>query len=99
MDVKMDDLDTPNLGLVVDPYLFRRHFTNGEAKKLFFPGRGPKLDECDFGACLTVHKAQGSSWDDVTVVDDSACFREHKAKHLYTAITRAERGLTVLLRA
>jgi exodeoxyribonuclease V len=98
MDVKMDDLDTPNLGLAVDPYLFRRHFTNGEAKKLVFPAGGPRLDECDFGACLTVHKSQGSSWDDVTVVDDSACFREHRYKHLYTAITRAERSLTVLLR-
>lgn len=98
MDVKMEDLAVPNQGLQVDPYLFRRHFTNGDAKKLLFPGGGPKLDEYDFGACLTVHKAQGSSWDDVTVIDDSSCFREHKAKHLYTAITRAERALTVLLR-
>jgi hypothetical protein len=34
----------------------------------------------------------------VTVVDDSAAFRENRAKHLYTALTRAERSLTVLLR-
>ena len=98
MDVQMEDLDAPNQGLMVDPYLFRRHFTNGEAAKLTFPGGGPKLDELDLGYTITCHKAQGSSWDDVTVIDDSAAFREHRHKHLYTAITRAERGLTVLLR-
>jgi exodeoxyribonuclease V len=98
MDVKMEDLAAPNEGLQVDPYLFRRHFTNGEATKLVFPGGGPRLEEFDLGYCLTVHKAQGSSWDDVTVIDDSAAFREHRHKHLYTAITRAERSLTVLLR-
>jgi exodeoxyribonuclease-5 len=98
MDVAMDDLTAPNHELAVDPYLFRRHFTNGDAKKLAFAGKGPWLDEFDWAYCLTVHKAQGSSWDDVTVIDDSAAFREHRAKHLYTAVTRAERALTVLLR-
>jgi exodeoxyribonuclease V len=98
MDVKMDDLASANHGLIVDPYLFRRHFTNGEAKKLQFAGRGPRLEEMDWSAVITAHVSQGSSWDDVTVIDDSAVFREHRHKHLYTAITRAERSLTVLLR-
>ena len=49
MDVKMDDLATPNAELQVDPYLFRRHFTNGEAKKLALPKGMPRLDEFDFG--------------------------------------------------
>jgi exodeoxyribonuclease-5 len=98
VDVQMDDFDSPHSELVVDPYLFRRHFTNGEAQKLKFPKGGPRLDEFDHGVVLTVHKGQGSSWDDVTVVDDSHCFRDHQAKHLYTAVTRAERALTVLVR-
>ncbi|MDY3551422.1 ATP-dependent RecD-like DNA helicase [Gemmata sp. JC717] len=97
MDVKMEDLAAPSRELLVDPYLFQRHFTNGDAKKLLLRG-GPRLEEFDHGYCLTVHVSQGSSWDDVTVVDDSAAFREHRAKHLYTAVTRAERSLTVLLR-
>lgn len=96
MDVRMDDLRGPNLQLAVDPYLFRRHFTNGDAQKL--PLRGTRLEEFDFGYTITCHKAQGSSWDDVTVIDDSSAFRETRAKWLYTAVTRAERGLTVLLR-
>jgi exodeoxyribonuclease-5 len=98
LDVQMDDLAAPNRELQVDPYLFRRHFTNGDAQKLPRQKGMPWLQEFDWGLVLTAHKAQGSSWDDVTVVDDSAAFRENRAKWLYTAVTRAERGLTVLLR-
>ena len=98
MDIQMDDLDAPNRELVVDPYLFRRHFTNGEADRLKLPKGHPRLDEFDHSAVITVHKSQGSSWDDVTVIDDSAAFRENRHKHLYTSLTRAERALTVLVR-
>ena len=98
MDVDMEDLAALSAGLAVDPYLFRRHFTNGASKKMELPRGKPRLHEFDWSAVITVHVSQGSSWDDVTVIDDSACFREFRANHLYTAITRAERGLTVLLR-
>lgn len=99
IDVKMDDLGVSNRELRTDPYLFRRHFTNGEAQRVKLPRGMPWPNEFDFGHVLTAHKAQGSSWDDVTVIDDSAVFRENRAKWLYTAVTRAERGLAVLLRA
>lgn len=86
-------------GLAVDPYLFRRNFDPlGKVERLPLPRGMPRLDEFDFGYVLTAHKAQGSSWDDVTVVDDSASFRDNRAKWLYTSLTRAERALTVLLR-
>ena len=98
MDVEMEDLEKPNTGLTVDPYLFRRTFTNGLSAKLELPRGKPRLDEFDFGYLLTAHKAQGSSWDDVTVIDDSQSFKENRHKWLYTSLTRAERGLTVLLR-
>lgn len=55
-----------------------------------------KFDEFDFGYALTVHKAQGSQWDDVIVFDESAVFGEDRARHLYTAITRAAERLTVV---
>lgn len=97
LDVQMDDLAAPNNGLPVDPYLFRRHYTNGNTQKL--SARGTRLDEFDWGYVITCHKGQGSSWDDVTVIDDSSTFRDNRNKWLYTALTRAERGLTVLLRA
>jgi exodeoxyribonuclease-5 len=60
------------------------------------------LDSFDFGYAVTCHKAQGSEWDRVCVIDEtgSARFRwiaeksglsfdEFKARWLYTAVTRA----------
>lgn len=97
-DVQMEDLDDVNTGLMVDPYLFQNHFTEGKTERLPVPKGEPRLDEFDWGYILTCHKAQGSSWDDVTIVDDSGAFRENRAKWLYTALTRAENGLTLLTR-
>ena len=53
-------------------------------------------DEFDYGYALTVHKAQGSQWDDVVLFDESFAFREHRARWLYTGLTRAARKLTVV---
>ncbi|MEZ5876400.1 MAG: AAA family ATPase [Tepidamorphaceae bacterium] len=46
-------------------------------------------DAFDFGYALTVHKAQGSQWNDVVVFDESYAFKEHRERWLYTASTRA----------
>ncbi len=54
-------------------------------------------DEFDFGYALTVHKAQGSQWDDVALFDESFAFREHRARWLYTGVTRAARKLTLVM--
>lgn len=54
-------------------------------------------DEFDFGYALTVHKAQGSQWDDVVLFDESYAFREHRSRWLYTAVTRAAQRLTVVI--
>jgi exodeoxyribonuclease-5 len=72
--------------------------------KAFFEGTEGELaylerresDEFDFGYALTVHKAQGSQWDDVMLFDESFAFREHRARWLYTGLTRAARKLTVV---
>ncbi len=53
-------------------------------------------DAFDFGYALTVHKAQGSQWDNVVLFDESRAFREHAARWLYTGITRAAQRLTVV---
>jgi exodeoxyribonuclease-5 len=49
-----------------------------------------------FGYAITCHKAQGSQWDSVLVIDESGVFREHRWHWLYTAITRAVRRVVVL---
>lgn len=54
------------------------------------------VQKFDFAYALTVHKAQGSEWDTVTVLDESHIFRENAHKHLYTAITRASKRLIII---
>ncbi|TAK48007.1 MAG: ATP-binding protein [Xanthobacteraceae bacterium] len=53
-------------------------------------------DEFDFGYVLTVHKAQGSQWDDVVLFDESFAFAESRARWLYTGITRAAKRLSIV---
>jgi len=53
-------------------------------------------DDFDYGYALTVHKAQGSQWDDIVLFDESYAFREHAQRWLYTGITRAAERLTVV---
>ena len=53
-------------------------------------------DDFDFGYALTVHKAQGSQWNDVILFDESYAFREHRQRWLYTAVTRAAERLTIV---
>ena len=53
-------------------------------------------DAFDYGYCLTTHKAQGSQWNNVYLFDESYAFREHSARWLYTAITRAAEKITVV---
>ena len=54
-------------------------------------------DEFDYGYVLTVHKAQGSQWDDVVLFDESFAFPDSRARWLYTGITRAAKKLTVVV--
>jgi exodeoxyribonuclease-5 len=54
-------------------------------------------DEFDFGYVLTVHKAQGSQWDDVVLFDESAAFPDNRDRWLYTGVTRAARRLTIVV--
>lgn len=55
-----------------------------------------RFDDFDYGYALTVHKAQGSQWNEVVLFDESFAFRETRQRWLYTAITRAAERLTVV---
>ena len=37
-------------------------------------GAAPPYDEFDYGYVLTVHKSQGSQWNDVVLFDESFAF-------------------------
>jgi exodeoxyribonuclease-5 len=94
------------LQLVLDPdeggrelggtkVLTHKAFFSGEEDQLSWAERR-QYDEFTFGYCLTVHKAQGSQWDEVYLFDESYVFREDRARWLYTAITRAAERITVV---
>ncbi|KXG86061.1 ATP-dependent DNA helicase [Agrobacterium bohemicum] len=55
-----------------------------------------RYDEFDYGYALTVHKAQGSQWNNVVLFDESFAFRDSRERWLYTAITRAAETLTIV---
>ena len=84
----------------------RQHFWRGEYDDhiVFDRDRGRRdaqvrrtLVETSWGYAITVHKSQGSSWDNVILFDDGfGRTAIDRNRWLYTAITRAEKGLVIL---
>lgn len=97
LSVRMEGHGDDLRDLQAHPYLFRQHFVGSLERPLIQDG----ALEFDWAYAITCHKAQGSEWPHVTVVDDSRAFRtpDMMRRWLYTAITRAAIGLTVLRRA
>ena len=59
------------------------------------PWERKESNEFDFGYALTVHKAQGSQWDNVILYDE--WFNKATLKQWqYTGITRAAQRVTVV---
>lgn len=54
--------------------------------------------EMTYGYALTTHKAQGSQWGNVLIIDESGAFRSSDTarRWLYTAITRAQSTVTLV---
>ncbi len=55
-----------------------------------------RLEEFTFGYAITCHKAQGSEWGSVFIVDESSAFRADAARWLYTAVTRASKKVMLV---
>jgi exodeoxyribonuclease-5 len=83
----------------------RRRSVEVAVHKAFFEGTEEEVpfalrresDEFTYGYALTVHKAQGSQWDDLVLFDESYAFREHRSRWLYTGLTRAADKVTVVM--
>lgn len=56
-----------------------------------------EMDEFDYGYAITVHKAQGSQWNSVCILDDDFLKwkKDDRAKWLYTGVTRAAERLVL----
>jgi exodeoxyribonuclease V len=86
-----EDLGERTVKVSVRPECF-----TGGIEELEWPQR-KKYDEFDFGYVLTVHKAQGSQWDDVVLFDESRAFPDNRERWLYTGVTRAAKRLTIVV--
>ena len=85
--------DVENIGMIdVEAHT---HYFLGQEKKLAWWER-KEAQEFDYGYALTVHKAQGSQWDNVLLFDESWCFRADKYRWLYTGLTRGAKKVTVI---
>lgn len=103
---KVIDSDDEEIMMIVSPIdagmvqqsvevTVHRAFFEGTERGLPWYERA-NFDEFDFGYALTVHKSQGSQWDNVVVFDESRSFRNDRARWLYTAVTRAAEKVTVV---
>ncbi len=81
-------------GMELDVEAHTHHFLGKERDLPWWERR--EAEEFDYGYCLTVHKAQGSQWDDVLLFDESFCFRKDKWRWLYTGITRAAERVVIV---
>jgi exodeoxyribonuclease V len=52
--------------------------------------------QAQWAFAITAHKAQGSEWDKVCVIDESWAFKENAHRWRYTAYTRARKHLLVI---
>jgi exodeoxyribonuclease-5 len=70
-------------------------FFNGTEKQLTWD-QLKETQQMTFGYALTVHKAQGSQWNNVILFDESRSFRSDSQRWLYTGVTRAAEKLVVV---
>ena len=71
------------------------HFDRDRGQRDYFKKKS--LIEAVWGYAITCHKSQGSQWENIIIYDDGLCrTAEERARWLYTAITRAEKGLVIL---
>lgn len=94
IDLRVSSLDMDGM-VPVDTSVLPEFFKGTEKDLDWRIKRG--YDEFTFGYALTVHKSQGSQFDNVLLFDESSVFREDAAKHLYTGLTRAAERITVVV--
>jgi exodeoxyribonuclease V len=71
-----------------------QHFVGKSDEIAWFERK--EAQEFDYGYALTVHKSQGSQWQNVLLFDESFCFRADRWRWLYTGITRAAQRVTIV---
>lgn len=101
LTLRDDDAGGVERGIACVQGLFEEHIA-GKRGAHSAPDRAAfraskSCEHADWGHVLTVHKSQGSEFDDVVVHDESGVFRQDAARWLYTGITRAAKKLTIVI--
>lgn len=86
-NIKDDNYIFQNMEIYKDIIKERKKY-----EKLF----GNKINKFTYGYCITVHKAQGSQWEKVFLINEYLN-RDTYYNWLYTGITRAEKELIIAL--
>lgn len=86
--------EASDLDMSVEVEAHMHHFL-GKSESLSWWER-KEAEEFDYGYGLTVHKSQGSQWNNVMLFDESSAFREDRWRWLYTGITRAAERVTIV---
>lgn len=105
--VLLTSIETDNGDIYEQVPIDLQALTTGE--KIFTPQEeysirkykeNPELPiEFNYGYAITTHRAQGSEWPNVLVVEEGFPFdREEHARWLYTACTRASNKMTLVLK-
>lgn len=92
--LRLESDDQP--GVVVECVSWLHHMLGREDELQQMSWGRRDFLEFSYGYSLTVHKSQGSQWNNVLLVDESSVFRNDARRHLYTGITRAAQTLTIL---
>lgn len=84
---------TNEQGQEIETITHKCHFIENDSKLPYWLKLG--FDEFDFGYAITCHKAQGSQWDEVLILNESQIFGKDANKWLYTAVTRAAKKVII----
>lgn len=88
----LDFTDSPEIRVCVHSEFFTGTEARLSKKDLL------KTQQFGYGYALTVHKSQGSQWENVIVLDESGFFpKEDRQSWLYTAITRASEKVAIVM--
>lgn len=94
MDSKIQLVVKTETGSLIEILAHEQHFLGKGDEIAWYEKK--EAHEFDYGYALTCHKAQGSQWDSVMVIDESSVFKQNSHRWLYTAITRAAEQLTIV---
>lgn len=84
--------DTDQTELLVEAHA--HHFQNRSDELAWWEKK--EADEFDYGYALTVHKSQGSQWNNVLLFNESSAFKQDSWRWLYTGITRAAESIKIV---